>query len=434
MVYMPHWPQLLGQPPLVSGTARIKELLARLGNPHHRLPPVIHVAGTNGKGSVIAFLQAILLAGGYRVHSYTSPHLLQLNERIRLNDEDVSDSKLNAALETCRIAADGMPLTFFEGTTAAAFSLFAEHPADVLLIETGMGGRLDPTNIIESPLATVITPVSLDHQEYLGSDIGSIAAEKAGIAKEGAPCIIAPQGQQAMEVLSVMAHKQGATLFRYGYEWNVAFQEDKAQGLKLVTDDEEIAFPYPNLVGMHQITNAATAIATLSQLKGFSVSEKALGKGVTETTWPARLQHIRTGLATLLPKEWQLWLDGGHNEAAAEILNEWLLQYQNRPIYLVFGTTRGKKMESFLSKFKENIEQIIAIQVKSEPDSYPVEDIVSVAESLDMNISAAESIEAALRGIMRNADTPGIILICGSLFLARDIAQEGKMLPLLEHS
>ena len=424
MVWMPHWPVLLGQGKLEPGTERVKTLLSRIGNPEKHLPPVVHVAGTNGKGSTITFLRAILTAAGYRVHVYTSPHLFEFNERVVLAGDKVSDTALYTALETCRIAADGMPVTMFEGTTAAAFQLFAEHEADVLLIETGLGGRLDATNVIEKPAATVITPISLDHKEYLGPDLGTIAAEKAGIARAGVPCIIAPQEQQAIEVLSVMAYKAGASLFRYGYEWGVA---EADEGLLFISDERQVPFPLPALEGGHQLVNAATAVATLTRLAGFTVTDAAIRQGLQTAYWPARLQRIHKGLARLLPEGWELWLDGAHNEGGATVLSQWALHHQDKALCLVFGTTRGKDIRSFLRYFNDIAKIIYVVHVKSEPNSYTIEEMNDLAEEEKVVVVPAESIEDAILHSTRTIQMPTRVLVCGSLFLAKDVAEEGRL-------
>lgn len=412
---MPHWPVILGRGKLEPGTGRVLALLERLANPHHRLPPVIHVAGTNGKGSTLAFMRAVLEAAGYRVHRYTSPHLKRFNERILLAGEEVSDGMLFAALEECRHAASDVPLTFFEGTTVAALLLFSRVPADIVLIETGMGGRLDATNIIEQPAVTVITPISLDHQEYLGPDIGVIAGEKAGIARQNVPFVVAPQWQGAMEVLSVMAYKQGAPLFRYGYEWNVAAEEE---GFRFVSEPREIAFPLPNLAGNHQVTNAATAIAALSQLQGFSLPDSAFRKGITHAIWPARLQRLDING---LPEGWEVWLDGAHNAGGAAVLRQWVDDTASKPLYLIFGTTKGKDAVGFFRAFAGRVEKVYGVQVQSEPGSYSASSIVSMAAKAGLRAVAAGNLHTALEDIAQTERQPGLVLICGSLFLAGDV-------------
>lgn len=420
MISMPHWPVLLGREPLEPGTERVKELLQRLGHPEKCLPPVIHVAGTNGKGSTIAFMRAVLTAAGYRVHVYTSPHLFRFNERIVLAGDEVEDTALYAALETCRIAADGMPVTFFEGTTAAAFQLFAENPADVLLMETGMGGRLDATNVIEKPAVTVITSISLDHREYLGPDLGTIAAEKAGIAREGVPFVVAPQPREAMEVLSVLAYKTGAPLFRYGYEWHIA---ENGNTFCFVCGNIEIPFPAPNLPGGHQVANAGTAIAALTQLQQTTISENAVNEGVQQAKWPARLQRIHTGLATLLPEAWELWLDGAHNEGGAAALSLWAqAQNDTKPLIVVFGTTRGKEVVPFLKQLDGVATRIYAVPVMSEPKSYQPQEIVQLSSQADIKVYPVDTLAEAILHSLKST-SPARIAVCGSLFLAGDVAR-----------
>ncbi len=413
MIYMPSWPIIFGRGPIEPGTERITEILRRLGNPHHHLPPVIHVAGTNGKGSTIAYLRAMLTAASHKAHVYTSPHLLAFNERIVLAGEQVHDSVLLPALEECRAVCADMQPTFFEGTTAAAFLLFSRYPADILLMETGMGGRLDPTNVIPHPIATVITPISMDHKDYLGPDIKTIAGEKAGIFRAGTPFIMAPQPQDVTEVLSVLAHKQGAPLFRYGYEWYIE------EGFRLVSERGNYTFPAPNLPGLHQITNAATAVATLASIEGFSVNESAIAHGLTHALWPARLQPI-AGLDT--PADWEIWLDGAHNQGGAEILRHWVDDQQDsKPLYVIVGTTKGKDLQGLLAPLADKARAICGVKVHSEPRSYNGQDVADMAESLGMDACAVDNIAEALTLLAYNDTQPARVLIYGSLFLAGDI-------------
>ena len=266
---------------------RMVQLLAALGNPQDRLPPVVHVAGTNGKGSLLAYLKAMMEAGGYAVHRYTSPHLVRFNERIEIGGSAISDAQLLPVLERVAQAAESHPVTFFEATTAAAFLAFSQFPADVLLLETGLGGRLDATNVIFKPLLTAITPISMDHTEYLGNTLAQIAAEKAGILKDGVPCVTGPQPAEAQAVIASKAAHWHAPLLSYGDNWSVAHQKDV---LLYRSDQSELIFPMPSLPGAHQIYNAGTAIACMQALKDFSVPPEKMGQAIAGAFWPARLQ------------------------------------------------------------------------------------------------------------------------------------------------
>jgi dihydrofolate synthase/folylpolyglutamate synthase len=267
----------------------------------------------------------------------------------------------------------------------------------------------------------VITPISLDHQEYLGPDIRIIAGEKSGIARKDVPFVVAPQVQEAMEVLSVMGYQQGAPLFRYGYEWGVTLEEES---FRFASEQREIDFPLPNLVGAHQITNAATAIAALTQLKGYTLSDDAIWHGLTHAYWPARLQRIETGLSRLLPQGWELWLDGAHNAGGAAVISQWADAEEDKPLYMIFGTTRGKDAEAFFREFKGKATEVYGVQVKSEPRSYNAEDVVSIAHKTGLKAKPAEDIKDAIENILASSDEPGRVLVCGSLFLAADLSKE----------
>src|SRR5947208_3003629 len=294
---------------------RIERLLAALGNPQDRLPPVIHIAGTNGKGSTVATLRACLEAAVYRVHVYTSPHLVRFHERIRLAGQLIKEDSLLALLEECERANAGAPITFFEITTAAAFLAFARVPADIVLLETGLGGRLDTTNVVRRPAVTAITPVSLDHQAFLGDTVAAIAAEKAGILKPGVPSVIGPQPDDAASVIAARAAAIGAPLYRWRQEWRC--DADSPAGMRYEGGRWRLDLPPPALAGPHQIANAGTAIACLEQLSDFSLPAAAPADGVRHIDWPARLQQLQRGpLFEMLRPGWELWLDGGHNPAA----------------------------------------------------------------------------------------------------------------------
>jgi dihydrofolate synthase / folylpolyglutamate synthase len=401
---------------------RVRQLLAAIGDPHEGLPPVIHVAGTNGKGSTIAFLRAALEAAGYRVNVFTKPHLVKFNERIRLNGRLIEDDALVALLEECEVANQGRPITYFEITTAAAFLAFARVPSDILLLETGLGGRFDATNVIAAPAATAITPISLDHQQFLGDTVAAIAGEKAGILKRGRPAVLAPQSPDAQAVLERRAMALDAPLFRYGSEWRVAPLGTglRYEGRRWPTID----LPRPGLLGRHQYDNAGTALACLDSLDGFSLSPQALARGLREVTWPARLEHLRGGrLAASTPPGWELWLDGGHNPAGGEVLAAMAWEWRDRPLHLVFGMLRGHDAAGFLRPLAPCIAGLRAVAVPGEATTRSAEESATVARELGIAAAPAGDVAAAIR-MAASAAPSGRVLICGSLYLAGHVLAE----------
>src|SRR5260221_3776433 len=297
---------------------RVLRLLAAVGHPEKRLPLVVHVAGTNGKGSVIAYLRAMLEAAGYRVHVYPSPHLVRFHERIRLAGKLIDEQALIDLLVECEPANGGVPITFFEITTVAAFLAFTREPADIVLLETGLGGEFDATNVIDQPLASVLMSISYDHMQFLGDTLEKIAAVKAGIIKQNRPVIIAPQPAEAAQVFADTAARLQAPLWRHGTEWSI---EETASGMRYRDTDHVLDLPKPGLPGRHQIGNAGTAVAATHWLSRFKIDEAAIRRGLTEVVWPARMQHLRQGpLVEQLPAGWELWLDGGHNEDAGQVI------------------------------------------------------------------------------------------------------------------
>lgn len=406
---------------------RIERLLAALGRPDLRLPPTIHVAGTNGKGSTIAFLRAMLEAAGKRVHVYTSPHLLRFNERIRLGAEGggrlVDDDRLNAALERCEQANGGQPITFFEVTTAAAFSLFAETPADWLLLETGLGGRYDATNVIANPKATIITSISIDHPEFLGATVDKIAYEKAGIFKRGAPAIIGFQSEPAERVLEREARRVGAPLVVAGQDFHV-----REENGRLVFEDEHglLDLPLPRLAGRHQHENAAGAIAALRAVAP-EIPTSAIEAGLTRAEWPARLQRLMRGpLVDLAPSGAEVWLDGGHNEDGGRVLAEAMAEFHDRaprPLALICGAQTTKDVRALLRHFSGLAREVVAVPVEGEHKSWPPEEVAALAKAEGIpNAAAANSVEEALAILRaRTFDRPPRVLIAGSLYLAATV-------------
>src|SRR3954447_17274490 len=404
---------------------RMWHVLERLGHPQRRVPPVIHVAGTNGKGSTIAFLRAMLEAAGRNVHVYTSPNLVRINERFRLGGPGggllVSDEELADALAECERGNGDAPITLFEIETAAAFVLFARHPADVLLLEVGLGGRLDATNVIENALASIVTPVSMDHLEFLGDTIEKIAAEKAGIFRRGIPAVIAPQNAAASAVLERQAERIRAPLHVAGQHWHANVENGR-----LVYQDEQglLDLPPPKLYGRHQFDNAGTAIAAL-RAAGIRLPPTAIEQGLMRAEWPARLQRLTTGkLVALAPAGAELWLDGGHNADGGRAIAAALGDLEERvscPLVLVVGMLSTKDHAGFLRNFAGLVRRVIAVPIHQDK-GVPIDEIAAAARDAGMPADASASIEEALAAAAQlGFDPPPRILITGSLYLAGEV-------------
>ena len=377
---------------------------------------MVHVAGTNGKGSLIAILKAMLEAAGISVHAYTSPHLVRFNERISVSGRAIADDALTAVLERCEAANGDRPITYFEITTAAAFLAFTDAPADVVLLETGLGGRFDATNVIARPALCAITPVSRDHVRFLGEDIAAIAFEKAGILKPGVACIVAPQETAAMDVIETRARAVGATLVCGGRDWRV---EEAGDGMAYIEDGERLELPMPALAGPHQIVNAGGAIACARRLSGVTVDAGAIARGLRRAHWPARLQKLTAGaLARLAGPDWELWLDGGHNRAAAEALARVAEDWRDRPLYLVFGGMNSRDPGDFLAPMAGLARGLRAVAIPGEENSLSAADIAAAARDAGFDAAPSESLADAVSDIANNGGEGGRILICGSLYLA----------------
>ncbi len=390
---------------------RVWRLLAALDHPERQLPPVIHLAGTNGKGSTQAMIRAGLEASGKRVHAYTSPHLARFHERIRLAGDLISEERLAAVLDECYAANGTDPITYFEITTCAALLAFARTPAEFTLLETGLGGRLDATNVVDVPALTILTPISMDHESYLGDTLAKIATEKAGILKRRVPCIVGPQDEAAMDVIEATAARLGVPLLAHGQHWHVTSEHGR-----LVYQDETglLDLPVPNLPGRHQFMNAGAAIAALRFL---GADEAACEAAVTSADWPARMQRLRTGrLADIVPRA-ELWLDGGHNPAAGEALAQHLSDLPDRPTYLVCGMLNTKDVRGYLNPLAKVADSLIAVSIPDETNTLPAETTAEIAISVGLDAHVAGSVAEALRLIA--AENPASrILICGSLYLA----------------
>jgi dihydrofolate synthase/folylpolyglutamate synthase len=410
---------------------RVLRLLDALGRPQDKLKGVVHIAGTNGKGSTIAFIRAILEAAGKRVHVFTSPHLVRFHERISLagprGAEQISEKDLCAYLLRVEEANGSEPITFFEITTAAAFLAFAESPADYVLLETGLGGRLDATNVVDEPALTVITSISLDHDKYLGSELAQIAYEKSGILKQSVPCIVARQEQETLQVIEDRANELDAPLITHGQSWDVFEQQGR---LVFQTDTSLLDLPLPRLQGRHQIDNAGTALAAVRALAGEKIGSESLSAGLKSARWPARLQNITDSvLNPHVAQGSEIWLDGGHNASAAQALAQSMAEMEERvpvPLHLICGMMTGKDASAFFRHFSGLAQWAATIPVTGKDRAYDEGELAQIAVGAGLDAHAEQGLIQALEASRARTDGPVRILICGSLFLA------GQVLELLE--
>lgn len=395
---------------------RVWRLLDALDHPERKLPPVIHVAGTNGKGSTQAMIRAGLEAAGKKVHAYTSPHLARFHERIRLAGELIAEEDLMAVLEECESANGGEPITYFEITTVAGLLAMSRVPADYTLLEVGLGGRLDATNVIEAPELTIITPISIDHTQFLGETLREIAGEKAGIIKRGVPCVVGPQPDEALEVIEAKAARLGAPLLRYGQEWHV--WEERG---RLIFQDENglCDLPMPRLIGRHQVHNAGAAIAALRYM---GYDDTALDAAMVNAEWPARMQRLKTGPLIDAAPEAELWLDGGHNPAAGEALAEALDRLPKRPTYMICGMLNTKDIAGYLRPLQRHAQRLIAVSIPDAQATLPASETAETARAVGFSAIEADSVLTAVRTIVGDAPEARI-LICGSLYLAGHVLQ-----------
>ena len=406
---------------------RVHAVLARLGDPHKKLPPVIHVAGTNGKGSTIAYIRSMLKAAGKSVHVYTSPHLVRFNERIVLAGEEIKDDVLIDALERCDDAAGEDKLTYFETTTCAAFLAFSESPADYLLLEVGLGGRLDATNVIEAPLATAVTPVAMDHEQFLGDTIQLVASEKAGIFRRTAPAVIGVQSPEAMAILCSAAAAVRAKPFVCGQEWNFYSEHGR-----LVYQDENglSDLEAPRLVGGHQLQNAALAVAVL-KAADINIDDEALSKGLVSAAWPARLQRLTQGpLIDLARAQFsegaEFWLDGGHNPHAGEALARALADIEAKspkPLIMISGMQDNKDATGYFAAFAGFASKVYAVAADHEAAA-TAEATAAAAKCAGFDAEAYASVKEAVQTMLANAKEPPRVLLSGSLYLAGEILRD----------
>ncbi len=406
---------------------RIERLLGSLGHPERRLPPVIHVAGTNGKGSTCAFARAILEAQGLKVHVYTSPHLVRFHERIRLAGRLISEIELVEILDECERANAGAPITFFEITTAAAMLAFSRHPADALVLEVGLGGKYDATNIMK-PRVAVIAPIGLDHQEFLGNSLAGIAAEKAGIIKPGVPVVVGPQSDEARDVLARRADALSAPARFYGQDFF-----GHAEHGRMIYQDEAglLDLPLPRLAGPHQIENATLAIAAI-RAGGWN-NESAIEQGLRRVEWPARMQRLTKGpLVDLAPKGAEVWLDGGHNPHAAHAIANALAELEERspkPVYLISGMLKTKDAKRFFAPYAGLVRHVVTVAIPDEEASQPAGALYDAARAAGLEADPASSLDEAMMQVSAFARAAGEtprILICGSLHLAGRVLAENS--------
>lgn len=399
---------------------RVWKLLEAVGNPQDRLPPVIHIAGTNGKGSTQAMIRAGLEQSGAKVHAYTSPHLARFHERIRLAGDLITEDALTQVLDRCYEANGGDPITYFEITTVAAILAFAETPADYCLLEVGLGGRLDATNVVSKPAVTVITPVDLDHQQFLGETLAEIAGEKAGIIKRAVPCVVGPQHDESVEVIERVAMRAGAPIHAYGQQWQVSTERGR-----LIYQDEVglLDLPLPNLPGPHQIMNAGAAIATLRLL---GKDDAACEAAVTKAYWPARMERLTKGALVDLAAPAELWLDGGHNPAAGRALAATMQGLPPRPTHLICGMLNTKDIGGYLAPLAEVAETLHAVSIPGELNTVPAADTAAAATKIGLSAQVAANVQSAIADIVASAPNARI-LICGSLYLAGHVMRENEI-------
>lgn len=407
----------LGSHPLPSialGLERILQALAALGHPERRLPPVVHVAGTNGKGSTIAFLRAILEAAGLKVHVYTSPHLVHFNERIVLACEEITNEMLAGILEEVIQKTKDIPLTFFESTTAAALLAFSRVPADVLLLETGLGGRLDATNVVDNPVLTILTPISYDHMDYLGTTLADIAGEKAGILKKDVPCVVAKQEHEAQKVILQKSIELNVPLYRQGAEWQVAGTERR---ISFSSPFSQFTHLELGLQGIHQTINAGTAIAAAEQLEEFNVSPEHIAEGLKKAVWLARLQRI---YPQDVPIAVSVYLDGGHNSAGMQALAQWI-ESKGESVHVVLGMLKDKEVVKSAEIIAHKAASLSVTDIQGEPRALPKEEFFEQLQHAGIKAAVMPDWQQAISRICNVNQPPFSILICGSLYLAGDV-------------
>jgi dihydrofolate synthase/folylpolyglutamate synthase len=449
-MYLPHWPipSTLGERKIDYETVflRMKEILSKVGNPELNLPPVIHVAGTNGKGSVVAFLAAFFKAAGYKAHIYTSPHLHDCNERIILANNKITDNELFLNLEEVRMVAGETPVTFFEGFTLGALLAFSRNKADICIIEAGMGGRIDATNIIDKKLAAVITPISFDHIKYLGDYIERIALEKALIMRKHTPVIVSAQASKAKKIIKIIADDFQSPMILYDNDFTITLNEDNSFDFEYFSKAGlPISYNHlvqPGLSGSHQYINASTAIATISTINDFypnffKIGQKAINQGLKNVIWPSRLEKINGNLLKLLKNnQSELIIDGAHNQSGAYCLASWVLEQKiidkknnlDKKNFFIVGFSKNKCKKEFLANFIKVADEVVAIRVDGEPYPEEAEIITEIGKLINLKISPQLDLLDAINYLAKSVNyQPCKIIICGSLHLARDVRKFSKI-------
>ena len=410
------------------GLERTFHLLAKLGKPHHKLPPTVHVAGTNGKGSVIALMRAMAEAAGLRVHVYSSPHLCHFNERIRLAGTLISNGGLADLLEEVEQANGDSAVTFFEVTTAAAMLAFARDPADLLLLETGLGGALDSTNVLDSPLATVITPIARDHEHFLGNKISEIAEQKAGIMRSASPCFVSRQEASAASAISAYASKIGTSLIMAGVDFD--WQYLLGGGICLIRDGQKTLLPQPSLYGTHQRDNAALAAAVMLHCFGTNKPAQMIA-GITTAIWPGRIQRLDDGILTALAPNCEIWVDGAHNAHGAQALAAALPHLASDPWNIICGALNTRDPREFLAPLAALAQNVTCLAIPGQDASLSAIELSDAAKEIGLEAQIAKSLEAALVIINEAASSPGTpIIICGSLYLAGHVLSVNETPPI----
>ncbi len=404
---------------------RINKLLFKLGNPHRRIKNIIHIAGTNGKGSVLAFLKSFIQTSGYTVNTYTSPHLINFNERINLNGHNISDKFLEDLLDECTKKNKDKPITFFEMTTATALLAFKKKPADFTILETGLGGRLDATNIIENPIITIINEISIDHTNFLGSNIKQIAKEKAGIIKRNSPVVVGKQKKEATEIIKKIANKSKAKTFFYDKDWIIK-KNNKHHIIFFnnLKNNKKEEYPLPGLLGEHQIINAGIALKAFKLIIKKKFNKNFIKKGLKSVKWPGRLQKIYLNnelfSKKINRKKWEFWFDGGHNKSASKVLAKTFKKWNEKKLYLVFGMLNSKNPTDFLNYFKKIVNKLITVTIKSDSPYYSNKKLYEIAKLNEFNVETAQTIRDAINKILIN-ESPGRVLICGSFYMYKEV-------------
>ena len=418
------WPNNIIPDLIDLNLVRIKELLRRLKNPEKRIPPTIHIAGTNGKGSTISFLRSIFTNAGYKVHQYTSPHILRLNERILISNNQITDSQLSQLINECKSKLQNLHLTFFEFITAIAFLAFSRFPADIVLLETGLGGRYDATNVVKNVILSIITPISFDHTEYLGNTLLKIATEKAGIIKNTGICVISSQKTKILSYLISESKRVGAKNFSLKKDWNFKKAECGFEFINFI-NKEKIKLPMPYLKGVHQVINAATSIAAIKKLPSqFYITDEHIRNGISNTNWPARMEKIEDKiLSDLLPKGSEIWIDGAHNPAAAKMVVRSFSKMPKMFTILINGMIKKKKIKNFLSSFRRQVNLVLAIPISNHIDiSEDASKIHFIAKNIGIRSIKCNSLTHAMNICYRNSiRLPVRVIISGSLYLSKNL-------------